>query len=240
MISADIFLDARCNLAMAQVAYCIDSSWSYENSNNVAAVFKRVVELARNSHSPHVPWPLKDVPALKFAFEEGYSLGERLRILQKRDRETLLRTEQYNFARSNAPQAVECPCFDASPTAVELLKLLQDGKSVELWNHTLSWDDDYAGLVGTNPYGMDYYWGSSTLEAVENWCAAVRNGSEIGRSPPTAIEEECSEVWDKYAEYCDGDPEELIWYSAYLLFTDTTKAGSIMNITDERPLVARA
>jgi hypothetical protein len=64
-----------------------------------------------------------------------------------------------------------------------LLEQLQNLKTVELNQHTLSFDADYQGLAGTNPYGIDYYAGNMTIENVERWRTEMLSGIIWGASP---------------------------------------------------------
>lgn len=175
MLSA---LDLRGQMAVARAIMAND----HVTARQIACeTVRHLVQIIRNGIDPALPvaWPIETDPELAHVYREG------MRLLNLRNAFCeLLEIAKLNAQfRKDAQSLALAQEIQDVPSAQTLLEQLQTGKEVEINQHTLSFDGDYQGLAGTNPYGIDYYAGTMTLENVTLWRTAMLSGQTWGASP---------------------------------------------------------
>lgn len=181
------FLDARCQFALARVLLVVDR----QRANRVAQqVWADVVDLAHGSELMEAPWQLQGERVLVKAFELGRELGQRHKPFLEAHDAQLLEWAATKHAQEEDARAARLEYEASAPSASALLASLRAGEQVELNGHSLEWDDEFETLAGSNPYGIDYYWGDMTEESLSRWRALMLRGETIGASPPYAEADE--------------------------------------------------
>lgn len=194
------FLDARCQFALARVLLVVDRS----RANRVAQqVWADVVDLAHGSELMEAPWQLQGEQVLVKAFELGRELWQRHKPFVDAQDARLAEWAANKHAREEYARAVRLEYEASAPSASALLASLRAGEQVELNGHSLEWDDEFETLAGSNPYGIDYYWGEMTEESLSRWRVLMLRGDTIGASPPYAEADE-----DDLQYPSDVTPEE--------------------------------
>ena len=87
---------------------------------------------------------------------------------------------------------IEKNAEDSMPDAANLMADLKSGKTLNIKQHSLSYDSDMELLVGTNPYGCDYYAGHLDIASVSKWRNSMQKGRVLGDSPFDDFNEEVS------------------------------------------------
>lgn len=152
---------------MAQVMLKLDLTLA---KNFAISGIGKIIDLAQAGLETEIPWLLRDVPILALAYEQGCKLGIRIRAAAE--------------ARTSALQKLE----EQAPDATIMLASIQAGKIIKLNCHSLGWDINSSELMGTNAYGVDYYWGEVTLESVERWRTMMITGEQLGIYPTESNE----------------------------------------------------
>ena len=165
-------------MALARALWVVDRVTS---TRIASETIRHLVQAIHSGADPECPaaWPIKTDPVLAAVYKEG------MRLLKHRN----ALCEQLVLAKSNAQFRKDAHALalkhklQSEPSAQTLLQHLQMRKVLELNQHSLSFDADFQGLAGTNPYGIDYYAGSMTLENVAHWRSAMLSGQTWGASP---------------------------------------------------------
>lgn len=187
MATPSEYLDPRGKIAMARVMLGIDPKIAQRFA---ADAFREVVELAFSTEnldhhlSAPAPWPIRCEPALVVAYCESLELARRQAEADARY-DAASAVHRAEREQRQAQETASKVAFEAEvPTAQALLLKLQGGEGIELRGHSLEWDDEFECLAGTNAYGLDYYYGSMTLNSVESWRSRLLAGEDLGDCPP--------------------------------------------------------
>lgn len=158
--------------------------------------FQKIVLAIFQGRDPEqsAAWPLHSDPVLSIAYLQSKHL------LEHRTR----KCKELDIATQKAAQRKAChePAAHnwraAVPDAQTLLQKLEAGETLKLNLHSLSYDSDFNGLVGTNCYGIDYFAGEMTLANVLSWRTVMLAGETWGRhhEPPWA-EHEAQSQYDE-------------------------------------------
>jgi len=202
------YLDARCQFALARVLLVVDRL----RANRVAQqVWGDVVDMAHEVDAMESPWPLLGEPVLLKAFQLGLDLGRRQMLFREAGEARLVAWVANKQAQKEATLAAQLEDEAVAPSADSLLSRVRAGEPVELNGHSLEWDQEFEILAGTNPYGVDYYWGEMTVESLSRWRALMLRGETIGASPPYAEADD-----DDLPYLADPTPEEEELHLEYM------------------------
>ena len=162
MAGLDSFMDARCSFAMARTV----ANFEPDRAEHLAhEAIQFVAKLAVENDFAKIPWELNGEQALSDVFEQACQLRLQRKIAETK-RAARLAEREAN-----------------TPTSAALYAAIQSGNPIELGCQKIDYDDVYDGLIGTNEYGLDYFWGECTPESVSKWRTAVLNGTPLGVRP---------------------------------------------------------
>ena len=171
-------LDLRCQMAIARSIHHSDEFTSLRLANDAV---RQLVETVRRGLEPDLPelWAIVSDPVLGNVHRQAMALHKRRNKLC----EQLANAQDAAVRRKEADTAALELRLQSEVSAITLLHQLQSMRKVVLNQHTLSYDIDFDGLVGTNPYGIDFYAGRLTLDNVTQWRTDMLKGKVWGASP---------------------------------------------------------
>lgn len=171
-------LDVRCRMALARAIWGVDQATSSKIAYDTLRHFVQTIHGGVDPACP-VAWPIQTDPVLATVYQEGMRLHKRRNALC----EQLVLAKAEAQSRKDAQALALEQRLASEPSAQTLLEQLQMRKVVRLNQHSLSFDADFDGLAGTNPYGIDYCAGDMTLDNVAHWRTAMLSGQTWGASP---------------------------------------------------------
>jgi hypothetical protein len=163
------------------IARSIHHSDEFTASRLANDAIRQLVEAVRNGLEPDSPdlWAIVSDHVLGDVHRQAMTLFKRRNALC----EQLATAQDAAARRKEANAAALALRLQSEVSAITLLDRLQWMNTVVLNQHTLRYDIDFDGLVGTNPYGIDFYAGRLTLENVTQWRTAMLKGKVWGASP---------------------------------------------------------
>lgn len=165
-------LDLLGNMALARAISPNDQFGAFRIASEA---FMAVAEAAfTDPDLPETPpWPIRADQALLYAYEKSIQLRKQSNA--KLDEHAALNAGwECKRKALEVERAAELKKrMDSEQSAESMLADLKAGKTLQRNGHSLSHDEDFDGLSGTNSYGHDYFAGQTVLTTVIRWRKAM-------------------------------------------------------------------